>query len=127
MQKLEMALQRAKTETIPSVDFSGDWKNELDSIMRLRQVGHALGGEYFSAVSAEHGTAIGELKGFVKGDLISLTVYWHKEQAITAWVGQCVPKSSNRIISTLWQMTNQVFEGDEWASINAGADTFKKL
>jgi hypothetical protein len=27
-------------------------------------------------------------------------------------------------IDTLWQMTKQVAAGDEWSSINAGADEF---
>ncbi|MWA35906.1 avidin/streptavidin family protein, partial [Burkholderia pseudomallei] len=36
------------------------------------------------------------------------------------------PGASSDRINTLWQMTQQVEAGEEWASINAGADIFVK-
>jgi hypothetical protein len=126
MQNLEMALQRAKPGTGAAIDFSGDWKNQLGSTMQLKQQGNTLEGNYVSTVSGTHATTEGELKGFVDGDLISVVVHWKDFQAITAWAGQCTPNSSNNTIKTLWQMTKQVDSGDEWASINAGSDTFTR-
>jgi hypothetical protein len=121
MPRLEHALQYAKAGTGLSIDFSGSWKNELGSTMQLTQHGDELTGTYDSKVSA---TTTGDLRGYVDGDLISFVVHWRDFQAITAWVGQSEPNTGNAKINTLWQMTKQGATGDEWASINAGADEF---
>lgn len=124
----EKALDRAKAGTGKSVNFSGAWANEHGSEMTLKQQADgSLSGSYVSAVSEEHGTTSGVLSGYVDGTLISFVVHWTEFQAITAWVGQLVPGVSPDTISTLWQMTKAVEAGDEWASINAGADTFIRL
>lgn len=123
---LENTLRRALAGTGTAVDFSGTWKNELHSSMVLTQAGGALSGVYTSAVSAGGATAVGDLVGVVDGDLISFTVHWRDFQAITAWVGQLRPHTAPPVFDSLWQMTKQVAEGDEWASINAGADSFTR-
>jgi len=124
----EKALARAKPGTGTRIDFSGTWTNELKSTMTVKQQPDgSLSGSYVSAVSGGNGgTTTGDLLGFVDGSLISVVVHWRDFQAITAWVGQLVPKSSPAQISTLWQMTKAVDPGDEWASVNAGADTFTR-
>lgn len=127
MQHQEKALKLAKGGTGASVVFSGDWKNELGSVMHITQVSDSLDGTYTSTVSSTGAVTVGDLKGYVDGDLISVIVHWRDFQAITSWVGQCEPGSSNKTLKTLWQMTKQVAAGDEWASINAGSDTFTRL
>jgi len=127
MQAPEVALRRAKAGTGASVDFSGDWKNELGSVMHLQQTNTSLVGTYTSTVSSTGGSTVGDLVGFVDGDLISIVVHWRDFQAITSWVGQATPGSSANTIKTLWQMTKQVDIGDEWASINAGSDVFERI
>ncbi|KVZ35657.1 avidin/streptavidin family protein [Burkholderia ubonensis] len=124
MPHLEHSLKYAKAGTGPSIDFSGLWKSELGSTMQIAQQGDQLTGTYGSAVSATESETTGDLRGYVDGDLIAFVVHWREFQAITSWVGQCEPNSNNGKINTLWQMTKQVAEGDEWASINAGADVF---
>lgn len=123
----EKALGLAKAGTGATYDFSGTWENELGSGMVLSQAGNALSGTYNSAVSGGGGRATGDLLGYVDGDLISVVVHWRNFQAITAWVGQLVPNASPAQILTLWQMTQQVAQGGEWHSINAGTDTFTFL
>jgi hypothetical protein len=121
----EKAITRAKPGTGKPFDFSGTWKNELKSTMTITQPSAGiLNGIYVSAVSDEGKTTTGDLTGYTDGTLISFVVHWREFQAITAWVGQVVPQSSPPEINTLWQMTKAVDKGDEWASINAGADTF---
>lgn len=122
--KQESALVRAAEGTGKSTDFSGVWVNELKSTMTLKQNNDQLSGEYASAVSSEGSSTKGDLLGFVDGDLLSVVVHWRDFQAITAWVGQLAPDQAT--LNTLWQMTKQVDSGEEWASINAGADTFKR-
>ncbi|MCF4167058.1 avidin/streptavidin family protein [Zavarzinia compransoris] len=122
----EKALLRAATGAADAFDFSGQWINELGSIAFISQNVTMLAGTYQSAVSEGGGTTLGDLTGFASGNLIAFTVRWRDFQAITAWVGQLVPNAPQYTIKTLWQMTNQVTPGDEWASINAGADIFTR-
>ena len=122
----ERSLGRALRGTGAPVDFSGQWKNELTSTMDLTQNADRLSGTYTSAVSGGGGSTIGDLQGYVDGDLISFIVHWRDFQAITAWVGQLDPQTAAQTIRTLWQMTKQVASGEEWASINAGADSFTR-
>lgn len=122
----ENALGRALAGTGGATNFAGTWINELGSEVVLVQTGYALSGTYESAVSTGGTKTTGDLVGYVDGDLISFSVHWRDFQAITAWVGQLDPKAPKDTINTLWQMTKQVAAGDEWASINAGADTFTR-
>jgi hypothetical protein len=123
----EKALSKAKAGTGRSVNFSGTWANELGSEMRLTQRDGSLAGDYTSAVSETGGSTKGDLAGYVDGTLVSFVVHWRDFQAITAWVGQLVPGANPDTIRALWQMTKAVDSGEEWASINAGADTFIRL
>ncbi|WP_084581988.1 avidin/streptavidin family protein [Sphingomonas azotifigens] len=121
---LENTLARATKGTGTAFDFTGTWTNELGSTATFVQTGTSLSGNYVSAVSEGGSSATGTITGFVDGDLIAFLVQWEQFQAITSWVGQLVPSAATATITTLWQMTKQVDPGDEWASINAGADTF---
>lgn len=121
---VEKILTRALRGTGTTIDFSGDWTNELNSTMRLTQQGGSLSGTYESAVSGGGGTTTGDLLGYIDGNLISFVVHWRDFQAITAWVGQL--DSKTQTLNTLWQMTKAVDPGLEWESINAGADYFTR-
>jgi hypothetical protein len=123
----EKSLARARAGTGSTVDFSGSWVNELGSTADLTQSAGVLSGTYESAVSSDGTKTKGDLQGFVDGDLISFVVHWRDFQAITAWVGQLDPNATVGTINTLWQMTKAVEPGDEWASINAGADYFTRV
>lgn len=122
----EQALTRSKAGTGATVNFAGTWTNDLGSQMVLVQTGDALSGSYESAVSSGGTPATGTLTGYVDGDLIAFIVHWDQFQAITSWVGQLAPNAPTETIKTLWQMANQVDAGEEWASINAGADVFTR-
>lgn len=119
----EKALNRALAGTGKPVDFSGTWINQMKSEARIKQVNGVLSGEYESTDSSSGTKTLGDLLGYVDGDLISWVVHWRDFQAITAWVGQLEPTAPGEL-KTLWQMTKQVDVGKEWASINAGSDVF---
>jgi hypothetical protein len=121
----EKSLPRALEGTGTFVDFSGVWTNEFQSKMTISQKNDVLSGSYESAVSEGGQKTTGTLHGYADGKLIAFVVHWKDFQAITAWVGQLDPKDPT-YLSTLWQMTKRVAPGDEWASINAGADYFIK-
>ncbi len=120
----EKSLQRSASGTGANINFAGTWVNELGSEMTLVQTGDTLTGEYTSTKSDGGGKTSGFLQGYVDGDLISFIVHWEEYQAITSWVGQLEPGSPKETIKTLWQMTKQVPQGEEWASINSGSDSF---
>jgi len=122
----EKALARAKSGTGTSVDFAGTWVNELGSKVVLIQTNDSLSGTYESTVSSGGTKTVGDLVGYVDGDLIAFIVHWRDFQSITSWVGQLVPDAPKETIKTLWQMTKQVDVGEEWASINAGSDIFTR-
>jgi hypothetical protein len=124
--RLEESLYRAKPGTGTTFDFAGTWKNTLGSKMTVVQTGDTFSGEYESAVSDRGGSTIGDLQGYVDGDLIAFVVHWRDFEAITSWVGQLVPKRSPHAIQTLWQMVKEVASGAEWSSINSGADEFTR-
>lgn len=115
----------ALTGTGGATDFSGTWQNELGSQMVLTHNGDRITGLYESTVSGGHAKTTGDLVGFADGDLLTIVVHWRAFQAITAWVGQLDKAGAN--LNMLWQMVKQVDPGDEWSSINAGADSFTKV
>lgn len=121
---LENTLARSTKGTGTPFDFTGTWTNELGSTATFVQNGASLQGDYVSAVSEDGSSTKGTITGFADGDLIAFVVHWDEFQAITSWVGQITPGTVAPTISTLWQMTKQVDPGEEWASINAGADSF---
>jgi hypothetical protein len=122
----EKALARAKAGTGTIIDFSGTWINELGSKVSLVQANDTLTGTYTSAVSSGGSSTVGDLLGYVDGNLIAFVVHWRDFQAISTWAGQLEPHAQKETIKTLWQMTKQVPDGDEWASINAGSDIFTR-
>jgi hypothetical protein len=122
----DQALAKAKAGTGAPVNFTGTWINELGSQVAFVQTGNALAGIYQSAVSTGGTSTTGNVLGYVDGDLIGFAVHWISFQAITVWAGQLQPNTGIDTIKTLWQMTNQVDPGDEWASINAGSDIFTR-
>jgi hypothetical protein len=124
---VEHTLGRALAGTGESIDFTGTWLNQLKSKMIIEQKSDTISGKYISKVSDTGGETTGKLAGFVDGDIISFIVHWNDFQAITSWVGQLEPNTAQQTINTLWQMTKQVATGDEWESINAGADTFTRI
>jgi len=114
-----------------TIDFSGDWVNELGSKMKIAMAGQALTGTYESPVSGGGGSVKGDLVGFVDGDLISFVVNWTTPASLTAWTGQLVDVAGNDVIKTLWLLVQNIDDPSEpnglWKSTLAGADDFRRL
>lgn len=125
----EKAIAKAGAAVGAAVNFAGVWRNQLGSSMDLKIVGSLVSGKYESAVSGGGVPVLGELVGFVNGDLISFTVNW-PTAAITAWVGQMINDNGFDVITTLWQMTTNIPDANEptgmWQSIFAGTDRFHR-
>ena len=121
------ALSQASGKTPITFDFTGEWKNELESTMDVVQVQSVITGVYTSKVSSPNAPAVGQLAGYAHGDLISFVVKWDS-MAITAWVGRHRVENHESVVETLWQMTSLVDNSQDnfWHSINAGADRFTR-
>lgn len=123
----------ASTSAAGPRDFSGKWKNQLESEMVIVQSGTKITGKYTSKVSSGGSpTPPMDLVGFVNDDLISFSVSWPPKQAVTAWVGQMIEEAAgNPKIFTMWQMTVGIPDDDEddglWKTIAAGTDTFSRM
>lgn len=114
-----------------TIDFSGDWVNELGSTMKLVMAGQTLTGAYESPVSGGGGSVKGDLVGFVDGDLISFVVNWTTPASLTAWTGQLVDVAGKDVIKTLWLLVQNVDDVSEpnglWKSTLAGDDDFRRV
>src|SRR5579862_965155 len=110
-------------------DFSGRWKNELQSTMELLVAGSTVTGKYVSAVSDNGGpTPPFDLFGSVSGKLITFYVNWGTE--ITTWIGHVVNADTSPEILTLWHIVKAVPDEDDptnqWKMISSGADNFTR-
>lgn len=114
-----------------TIDFSGIWKNQLNSTMTLTMTGQQIMGRYESLVSGGGGSVGGDLTGFVDGDLISFVVNWTTPASLTAWTGQLVADGGVDVIKTLWLLVQNVDDPSEptglWKSTLTGTDEFTRV
>jgi len=131
-----MSIPRIISRAAPSagaatVDFSGNWKNQLGSTMTLIVNGQKLSGTYQSTVSGGGGTIRGDLVGFVDGDLIAFTVNWTSPASLTSWTGQLVNENGRDVIKTLWLLVQNIPDANEptglWQSTFTGSDLFERV
>jgi hypothetical protein len=125
-----LRLAEAIPNSTSNPDFSGLWRNQMQSTMDLTVNANDVSGVYTSASSAAHGGPIaGTLNGYAAGDLISFLVLWPGGSQ-TAWVGQMVGDESHPAIRTLWHLVTNVPDAEEpnelWTSTYAGADEFTR-
>ncbi|MAS92657.1 MAG: hypothetical protein CMO55_05615 [Verrucomicrobiales bacterium] len=112
---------------------------------------YRIKGAYQTGVGRPDSTTRFPVTGFVTGDQIVFTVSFRvadnnreddePKDAMTAWAGQIMPDQENceiQTLQTLWHLTRNVVEGEDdtdpnpekdhgWASLLAGADTFRKI
>lgn len=127
--KHELALSKQVPLTVADFDVSGIWKNQLGSKMTLTLQGKSIKGTYDSPVSSAGNPIVGQLVGWVNGDLVSFTVNW-PSAAITSWVGQIINDQGHDVIVTLWHLVTNIPDAQEptgmWKSTFTGADRFHR-
>lgn len=128
----EQALQTADKSlaVAPPPDFSGRWRNQMNSIMDLTVHGNTVTGTYNSASSSGGPPVQGAITGVTAGDLIAFTVLWTQSGSITSWTGQLVDEAGVETLRTLWHLVTNVPDANEpdkfWMSTWAGADEFTR-
>jgi hypothetical protein len=116
----------------PTVSFTGTWKNDLGSQMRLAVKKGRVTGTYETHVGAPKTGEKFPITGFVNGDLIAFVVSWNKYGSMTSWVGQHTidPNGANERIETSWHLVKNVEEAVEgpnlWGSCLTGHNTFRR-
>ena len=135
-----MAIERHLNEGIgtrPSVtgttvDFSGTWKNRLDSEMELAVATNGdVIGEYKTGVGQPAPSEEFDLKGFVSGDLIVFCVNFGKYGSLASWAGQHTKDENGKEkIYTLWHLAKNIKDEDEeedlWAGVLVGANEYSR-
>lgn len=121
----------SKPGPVPTVDFTGKWKNNLGSEMELEALTNGrVKGIYRTGVGQPAPTEEFELVGFASGDLLSFTVNFGKYGSLTAWAGQHTVENKVERIYTLWHLARNVKDAEEpkelWGAILAGANTFER-
>jgi hypothetical protein len=122
---------QVKLGPIPTVNFTGKWKNELKSEMELTVLTNgSIAGTYRTNVGSPKPSEEFDLVGFASGDLISFAVNFGAYGSLTAWVGQHTLINGTEVIETLWHLAENVPDDDEpsqlWSAILTGADNFTR-
>ncbi len=115
-------------------DISGEWKNDLGSIMTLKVNGNDVSGTYKTAVGDS--IAVGHdapLKGTVQYPLISFIVDYKtsNDHCLTAWVGRFEDTGGKLTLKTMW-LLGSLFSGPEdnpvpkepWETFQINSDVF---
>ena len=115
----------------PEVEFSGLWKNELGSEMRLTVKDGDVHGSYRTAVGEAPEEETFDLCGYVKGDLLVFCVNFGAHGSLATWTGQHAVEGGNEEILTLWHLVRAPRDGHEpkdvWSTLLTGANTFTRV
>lgn len=116
----------------PTVDFTGEWENQLKSKMQIEVLtnGH-IKGNYVTAVGDPSNMEEFEVTGVATGDLISFIVNFGKYGSITSWTGQHTIEDGKEKIATLWHLAKNFKDEEEeakiWSATWTGADNFHRV
>lgn len=123
------SIRKSVSTPLPSVDFNGDWTNELGSLMYLSVGANGtVAGKYSTAVGSPTANERFPLVGFASGDLLSFTVDFGKYGCLTSWVGQHTEENGRFVIKTMWVLAKNVPDADEpknlWGTVLTGYNNF---
>lgn len=116
---------------VPTVNFNGKWRNELNSEMNLTvDVQGNVTGKYKTGVGTPAPTEEFNLVGFASGDLLSFTVNFGAYGSLTSWSGQHTVENKTEVIKTMWLLARNVKDPDEpanlWGAVLVGYDNFQR-
>ena len=113
-----------------SVDFTGTWKNQNDSILELHVTGGIASGRFESGVGDNGQTLWVEISGRVLDDLITFNAVYPRFGTVIAWVGQHTETSGVGHIRTHWLHSTNVPDPQEpdwlWYTNRIGNDVFTR-
>jgi len=116
---------------VPTIDFSGKWRNELHSEMTLQVDAQGnVTGKYKTGVGTPAPSEEFNLVGFASGDLLSFTVNFGTYGSLASWAGQHTEENGTGVIKTIWLLARNVKDPDEpknlWGAVLTGYDNFQR-
>ncbi len=129
----EKALKLAKRGSPPTeaFDVTGRWINTQGSRLDLRLEGLDITGTFVGSGEESDGRReTAPVKGYLTGDLLSLTALWRDTGSITVWSGQMLGEPGKRKLKLLWRLVTEIPEPDEaryfWMSTFSGTEDFEE-
>lgn len=116
---------------VPSINFAGKWRNDLNSEMDLAVDAQGnVTGKYKTGVGSPNPTEEFDLVGFATGDLLSFTVNFGTYGSLTSWAGQHTSVGGVEIIKSMWLLARNIDDANEpgklWGAVLTGADNFRR-
>ena len=116
---------------MPSVDFTGSWKNRHGSTLELHVVGGIVSGRFDSGVGDDGQTVWVDVSGQVLGDVITFNAVYPQYSTVVAWVGQHTVAAGVGKIMAHWIHATDVADPQEqawmWYSNRIGSDVFTRV
>lgn len=107
--------------------FTGTWKNQRESILKLKANGGSVTGTFESAVG-DGGKVVVDVAGRILGDRITFHAVYEQFGTLVSWVGQV--DETNKKIETVWLHASDIPEEHEkdalWSAIRTGGDVFTR-
>lgn len=113
-------------------DFSGQWTNQRQSILNLKQTDTQITGTFDSGVGDNNQKMLVSIVGWANGDRIAFTTTYPNFGTVVAWVGQLVvDESGEPKLITHWlhevDVPDQSEQTDLWKSTRIGSDDFTRV
>jgi hypothetical protein len=114
-----------------AVDFTGTWKNQLDSTLELKVTGGIITGRFELGVGDDGSTLWIQISGRVLDDLITFNAVYERYGTVISWVGQHTEQSGVGKIKTHWIHATNVTDNQAqewmWFSNIIGSDIFTRV
>jgi hypothetical protein len=114
-----------------SATFTGEWKNQYGSILKLTESGGTLTGEFESGVGDNGQTLWVEVAGRVLDDVVTFHAAYPDLGTLVSWTGQMTSDAGGDVIRTQWLHATNVCDPNEpewlWAATRIGADKFHRV
>jgi len=132
-------IPKQQIDKSPCRDLTGNWRNELNSTMIVKQMEDFLVGFYSTAVESKNGSSGGPNRTLIgtvgkiystSGVLATWTVMWNNGTSATTWNGQCYNDCLTNIdiLSTTWILRDlQKSCNSDWAASRVGQDIFYRV
>jgi hypothetical protein len=113
------------------VDFTGTWKNQLDSTLELAVIGGIVTGRFESGEGDDGEILWVEVSGRVLDDVITFNAAYPRYGTVIAWVGQHTVTNGVGRIVTHWLHATNVPDDQEqdwmWFTNRIGSDVFTRV
>ncbi len=129
---LKRLFKRWDDTPISVTNFSGVWRNELNSEMTIDvDEKGAVTGSYCPGATNNLSENRHPLVGFANGDLICFTVDFEHLHMVCSWTGHVIQEHNIDVIKTHWNLVKNLdreeFSMETWGATHNGSNSFKRV